>query len=202
MPSLMQLKTFLQDRLRPLCDFLDAHGVTPNALTTLTLFVSVAVGTALAFLADHPRAWLCLPPWLLLRILLNTIDGMIAREHHRKTPLGALLNEVADAVCEAALLLPFALCPGISPVLVVLLVVLSLCGEVAGLAALLIGAPRRYDGPLAKPDRAVIFTILSIALGVCIPAGTWTSVLLLSLLALALLTGINRVRGALAYDKD
>ena len=49
-----------------------------------------------------------LPAVLFVRMALNAIDGMLAREHGQKSALGAFLNELCDVVSDAALYLPFA----------------------------------------------------------------------------------------------
>lgn len=199
MPSVMQLKPWFQSLLRPLCRRLAARGVTPNALTLLALLISVAVGALVCLLQRSP-ALLLVPLWMVLRLGLNTLDGMLAREHDLRTPLGALLNEVVDVLSDAALMLPFSLLPGVPAAAVVLTVVLGLCGEVAGLAALLIGAPRRYDGPLGKPDRAAAFALLALLLGAGVPAGRWTAALYL-LPPLGVWTLANRIRAALVVAR-
>ena len=48
------------------------------------------------------------PVWLLARMALNAIDGMLAREFHQKSVLGGYLNEIGDVVSDAALYAPFA----------------------------------------------------------------------------------------------
>ena len=55
-------------------------------------------------------AWLfwLLPIWLFLRMALNAIDGMLAREFQQQSALGGYLNEITDVVADAALYLPFA----------------------------------------------------------------------------------------------
>ena len=60
-----------------------------------------------------------LPIILFLRMGLNAIDGMLAREHGMKSNLGAVLNEVGDVISDSALYLPLALVPGVSPYLLV-----------------------------------------------------------------------------------
>lgn len=197
MPSLMQLKSRLQDRLRPVLRLLHARGITPNALTCLTLVASVVVGVVVAVQAGRTSFLLLLPPWLLMRLALNTLDGMLAREYDLKTPLGAVLNEVSDVVCDAALMLPFSRVAGMPSSLVVLFVVAALISEVAGLAALAApGGARRYDGPLSKPDRTAAFALLALLLGCGLPAGAWTTALIAALVLLSLLTTVNRVRRA------
>jgi CDP-diacylglycerol--glycerol-3-phosphate 3-phosphatidyltransferase len=132
-----------------------------------------------------------------VRMALNAIDGMLAREHGQKSDLGALLNELGDLLSDAALYLPFAVIAGVSPFLVVIAVVLAGASELAGTAALLIGASRRYDGPMGKSDRAFVFGALAFLLAVGVGPGLWLDIALLALIGLLLLTTANRVRQAL-----
>ena len=46
---------------------------------------------------------LLIPVVLVLRMALNAIDGMLAREHGMRTRLGALLNELGDVISDSAL---------------------------------------------------------------------------------------------------
>jgi CDP-diacylglycerol--glycerol-3-phosphate 3-phosphatidyltransferase len=75
---------------------------------------------------------LALPAVLFLRMALNVIDGIMAKEHGQASPAGAVLNEIADVVADAALYLPFALILGLSGPLVVLVVVAGLVAEMTG----------------------------------------------------------------------
>ena len=65
--------------------------------------------------ATHGAAWalLLLPPVLFVRMALNAIDGMLAREFAQKSALGAVLNELGDVVSDTALYLPFATIAGV-----------------------------------------------------------------------------------------
>lgn len=202
MPTIYDLKPRFQVLLRPLCRALGRAGVSPNQVTALAAGLSVAHGLWIALDPDPATALLLLPLTLLLRMALNAADGILAREFGQQTRLGAVLNELGDVVSDAALYLPFALLPGVSPVLVVLVVVSALLAETAGIAALGAGAERRYDGPLGKSDRAVAFGLLALLLGLGLGAGGWTTAFLLVLLALAALTVVNRVRGAAALGGE
>ena len=110
---------------------------------------------------------------------------------------GALLNEMADVLADTALYLPLALVGGIEPVLLSLVVILGVIGEMAGVVAVQIGAERRYDGPLGKSDRAFLFGLLALLLGIGVPAGPWIQALLLAMAVLGLVTIGNRSRQAL-----
>ena len=198
MPSLYDIKPRFQALLRPTAAWLAQKGVSANAVTLAAAGLSVLLGLAVAATG---RPWLLLlyPPFLLLRMALNAIDGMLAREFFRPTPLGTLLNEVGDMVSDAALYLPLALLLPAPPWLVVLIVLLAMIGEAAGVAARTIGASRRYDGPFGKSDRALVFSVLAVAAFFPIlVAALWMPLVLAALLLLSILTILNRVRAALA----
>lgn len=42
-----------------------------------------------------------------IRMALNALDGMLARECNQQTRLGAILNETGDVISDIALYLPF-----------------------------------------------------------------------------------------------
>jgi 1-acyl-sn-glycerol-3-phosphate acyltransferase len=44
-----------------------------------------------------------LSAWMLARMALNAVDGMLARDFGLKSPLGAFLNELTDVLSDAAL---------------------------------------------------------------------------------------------------
>ena len=123
MPTIYDLKPKFQALLRPICVGLVRAGITANAVTTAALLLSVAHGAWLALMPTSRWPLLLLPVTLFVRMALNAIDGMMAREHGQASAAGAVLNELSDVVVDAALYLPFALIPGVDAQLVVLVVV-------------------------------------------------------------------------------
>ncbi len=198
MASIYDLKPAFQARLRPLADGLARRGVTANQVTVAGFALSLAAGALLFLWPGAALPLLLVPVVLFLRMALNAIDGMVAREHGQKSDLGALLNELGDLLSDAALYLPFAAIPGVSAYLVVAAVVFAGASELAGTAALLIGASRRYDGPMGKSDRAFAFGAIAFLLGLGARAGLWLDLLFLVIVVLLLLTIANRMRKALA----
>ena len=196
MASIYDLKPAFQRLLRPLVAGLVRAGVTPNQVTVAALLLSAAVGGVIAW-TRAPWSLLLLPPALLLRMALNALDGMMAREHGMRTRLGALLNELGDVLSDAMLYLPLALLPGWPAAAVVCAVVLAGASELAGVAAAAAGASRRYDGPMGKSDRAAVFGALGLVLGLGVPGGRWLAIALWVVVALLALTIANRVRRAL-----
>jgi CDP-diacylglycerol--glycerol-3-phosphate 3-phosphatidyltransferase len=197
MPSIYQIKPAFQNLLRPLTRKLAALGVTANQITNTALLLSVLSGLALAYWSASTKIFFLVPVVMLLRMGLNAIDGMLAREHNMKTALGAFLNELSDVISDAALYLPFALVTQINPMLVVAVVIAAIISEMAGVVAVQVGASRRYDGPMGKSDRAFVFGAIALILALGIPFGVWLNILLSGVLLLLVLTTINRVRFAL-----
>jgi CDP-diacylglycerol--glycerol-3-phosphate 3-phosphatidyltransferase len=197
MASIYDLKPRFQALLRPLTRWLAASGITANQVTVAAVLLSLAGGTSIALWHDQDWPLLLLPGVLLIRMALNAIDGMLAREHAMKSKLGAVLNEVGDVLSDTALYLPLALVPGLSPPFIVLITVLAVMSEMTGVVSVQIGGSRRYDGPLGKSDRAFAFGLLGLLLGCGVPRGAWLIVFLAVLVALAGLTVVNRARRAL-----
>jgi CDP-diacylglycerol--glycerol-3-phosphate 3-phosphatidyltransferase len=198
MPSIYGLKPRFQALLRPAAARLAGAGISANQITLTAVLLSLATGACIALWPQDRWPMLLVPAALLLRMALNALDGMLAREFAMKTRLGAILNELGDVISDAALYLPFALVGGVPPVAVVLIVILAVISEMTGVLAVQIGAERRYDGPMGKSDRAFAFGLLALLLGLGLAPQIWAAWLLWAVVALLLVTIFNRARRALA----
>jgi CDP-diacylglycerol--glycerol-3-phosphate 3-phosphatidyltransferase len=170
MPSLYQLKPGFQALVRPLVALLAAAGITANQLTVATCLASMLLGAGLMW---ERRGWILLPIFLIARMALNAMDGMLAREHGQKSKLGALLNELTDVISDAALTLPIAILPGWNPLWVAGAIFFAALAEMAGMLGLTIGSTRRYDGPFGKSDRALALGALGAWLALGWPISAW-----------------------------
>lgn len=195
--TLYALKPKFQALLRPQVERLAARGVTANQVTLLAALVSVLVGALVAGFHRTPVIFLLLPVWLFARMALNAVDGMLAREFGQQSRLGGYLNELCDIVSDAALVLPFVLLPAFGSSWVLLVVFLAILGEYAGVMGPLVGASRRYDGPLGKSDRALVFGALGFWVGLGLPLGGWAGWLMPLIALLLVWTLVNRVRRGL-----
>jgi CDP-diacylglycerol--glycerol-3-phosphate 3-phosphatidyltransferase len=197
--TIYDLKPRFQALLRPLSDALVRAGLSANEVTLGALLLSAAHGAWPALMPGSAWPLLLLPVTLFLRMAFNAIDGMMAKKHGLVSPAGAVLNELSDVIADAALYLPFALIHGLNGTLVVLVVVAGIIAEMAGALGPLIKAPRRYDGPLGKSDRAFAFGLVAVLIGVGIAPESWSSLYLAAMLLLAALTVLNRA-GAIIAD--
>lgn len=198
--SIYALKPAFQNLLRPLVKRLYAWGVTANQVTLLACMVSVLLGVWLCVKAATPVWFWLLPAWLFVRMALNAIDGMLAREFNQKSRLGAYLNELTDVIADAALMLAFAFVAPLDAwggLLVYAAIWLAVLTEFSGVLAQAVQGVRHYHGPMGKSDRAFVFGVLGALyawLGY-LPAWTWW--LLCVVAVLLVLTCFRRLRAGL-----
>lgn len=160
--SIYDLKPKFQNLLRPLVIKLEQRGVTANQVTLTACAISVILGLILTALSGHHWLFILIPIWLFVRMALNAIDGMLAREFNQKSRLGGYLNEITDVVSDAALYLPFAFISPFDGLQIGLIIWLSALTEFCGVLGQVQGKTRRYDGPLGKSDRAFLFGVLGL----------------------------------------
>ena len=199
MPSIYDLKPRFQALLRPICSRLAAKDITANQVTGAAMALSFAHGAWIWLSGASGWSLALLPLTLFIRMALNAIDGMLAREFDMKSRFGALFNELSDVLSDAALYLPFMLV--IAPGLVALVVVLAVIVEMAGAIAPMIGSQRQYQGPFGKSDRAAFFGLGGFLLGLGILPATWFGWALWIALGLSIWTIVNRLKGALRENQ-
>jgi CDP-diacylglycerol--glycerol-3-phosphate 3-phosphatidyltransferase len=196
MPTLYALKPAFQDRLRPLVSRLAARGVTANGITVLAALLSIAAGAAIAALPDG-RMLLFLPVVLFVRMALNAIDGMLAREHGQASLLGMYLNEFCDVVSDLALILPFAAFPQFGVWGVVAFAIAAMLTEFAGVLGIAAGNGRNYTGPFGKSDRALALGVVAVLCAARLWPAAIAPFVFPAMATLSLLTAINRIRAGL-----
>lgn len=195
--SLYLLKSSFQLLLQPHVGRLARAGVTANQVTIAAMLGSIGVGAVVGFAWPQRWPFLIVPIWLFIRMALNAIDGMLARDHGQKSRLGAYLNELGDVVSDVALYAPFARIEAFGPHWMAIVLFLAVLTEFAGVLGPMAGASRRYEGPMGKSDRALVFGAIALWYGLGGPLPPWTVWLMPILCALLALTAVNRVRSGL-----
>jgi CDP-diacylglycerol---glycerol-3-phosphate 3-phosphatidyltransferase len=190
--TLYQIKPKFQELLRPLVFQLVTWKITPNQVTIAAILLSVTIGGTIACFPHNHLVLLSLPIVLLVRMALNAIDGMLARECDLTTPLGFILNELGDMISDVALYLPFCLIPGIAVPQIITIVILAILTEIIGILGLAFTEQRQYQGPMGKSDRALVFGICGTLLGLGLDLTPWLSHLWHGTIFLQLWTIINR----------
>ena len=200
--SIYALKPRFQALLRPVAAALERSGVTANQVTIIAAAISIAVGAFVAWRAPERTPFLLIPIWMLARMALNALDGMLAREYNQESRVGAFLNELGDVISDAALYAPFAWLPPFSGAWLAAVIVLAIITEFAGIIGMTVGASRRFDGPFGKSDRAFAFGALGLWIGLGRTLPDWIAMALPLFAALLAVTVANRVQSALAEARE
>jgi uncharacterized membrane protein HdeD (DUF308 family) len=202
MPPLLRRR--IADRISPLARWAAARGITPDQLQWAVLGLAAGIGALLLVvpaLVPGLNAALLLPAAAAVRALALAVAELLAQERPDGTARDPALREVTDAAADALLYLPLAAYPGVPAAPVVLLVVLGLLAEIAGLASAIRNGERRRDGPMNLHDRAIVFAIVGLILALDPGTGAWLPWLLLPAAGLAAVTVVQRLRALPPADR-
>jgi CDP-diacylglycerol--glycerol-3-phosphate 3-phosphatidyltransferase len=160
--NLYATKGAVNTRLVPLVDRLSRAGVTPDQVTLAAVPVALVGGACLLASPQVPVLLLAVPLLIVIRIVLNLIDGNLARRTGRIHPRGELFNEVGDRLADIAFLAPVAWLPGASASLVLLGVLGGVLASYVGITSRAAGGERIYRGILSKPGRMALLLVCSL----------------------------------------
>lgn len=160
--DLYRSKSMVVRQLDPVIDGLVHRRVNPDALTLAAIPVGLVASACLLLSPAAPALFLAVPLLAAARLVLNLLDGAVARRAGRMHPRGELYNELGDRLADIAFLTPVAVLPGADRTLVLLGVIGTVFASFAGLAPRAAGAERVYRGILSKPGRMALLGICSI----------------------------------------
>lgn len=191
--TLYQIKPAFQKLLRPLMFWLAHKGITANNITISAMVLSFITGVILC-LWPYPQLFCLLPIILFIRMALNALDGMLARECHQQSKLGAILNELGDILSDTTLYIPFAFLIHSNTVLVLIMIFCAVLTEFCGILAQTISGIRAYTGPMGKSDRALVLGTWGLALTFWPKLTAYSNYVWCIIIVLLIWTVINRCR--------
>jgi CDP-diacylglycerol--glycerol-3-phosphate 3-phosphatidyltransferase len=195
MISVFQLKPKFQALLQPLMLRLRKWGVSPNLLTLLGILLSLAMGIYAVY-GDRTIALILMPIVLLLRMVLNALDGMMARQYNLQSKMGALLNEIGDVVSDLVLYYPLYVLFTMDQLWIMCFLLLSVLNEFSGLLGQALGGARRYDGPMGKSQRALIVGVHCLLFLCKAPIFSYLTWIWLAVFGLLIWSTLKRLRNA------
>jgi phosphatidylglycerophosphate synthase len=146
--------------------WLARRGASPNTISVAGMLCALAAGAALASTATAPTweraAWLAAAALVLLRLVANMLDGMVAIESGRASRIGELFNELPDRVSDSAVLIGLGYAHGSEPVLGYVAALLAVFTAYVRAMGKVAGAPQFYHGPMAKPHRMALVIALGL----------------------------------------
>ena len=155
-------KSSWQKALQPIVDFCVRQQIHPNAFTYGALILSLIAALAL-YLANTNKDWLWIVvPFVLIRLLLNLMDGQVARALHVADDWGEVKNEFGDRIADATIFIAMGFGGYAKTQLAFLALTLILLVSYLGILGKALGGPRVYGGLFGKGDRMVSLAIFTL----------------------------------------
>ena len=161
--------------VRNLASVLATAGVSPNAVSMAGLVCGVLAGVCLAVTsvlpADSTRMFFIGAAVLIqLRLLANLIDGLVAVEGGRKSPVGGIYNELPDRITDAAIFIGAGYAACSVPVLGWLAALLAVIVAYLRALGVTLGTGEAFIGVMAKPQRMFLMTVACVGSAVVKPS--------------------------------
>ena len=155
-------KSKWQRALQPIVDFCVRRRIHPNAFTYGALVFSMLAALALYF-AHLNKNWLwVVPPFVLLRLLLNLMDGQVARALNLADDWGEVKNEFGDRLADAMIFVALGVGGYAQTRLALLALTLILLVSYLGILGKALGGQRVYGGLFGKGDRMISLAIFTL----------------------------------------
>jgi phosphatidylglycerophosphate synthase len=132
-------------------------GVSANAISVVSI-VFAAAGAALLIWFPTAAGLIAVALCVQLRLLCNLLDGMVAIEGNRQSPVGGLYNEVPDRVADSLFIVSLGYAIGVPWLGWAGALVAAITAYIRVLGGSL-GLAQDFRGPLAKPHRMAVLTV-------------------------------------------
>lgn len=147
-------------------------GISPNQVSLIGILIA-AIGGFILVTAGSLETYgfsfglLCILAAITiqLRLLCNMLDGMVAVEFNKKSPLGDLFNEVPDRIEDSIFLVAtgYAIGSEIGIALGWFAALLAACAAYVRVLGGSLGFKQDFIGPQAKPHRMFVLTVTLIS---------------------------------------
>jgi phosphatidylglycerophosphate synthase len=144
-------------------------GISPNAISIFGMLAAIAAGGSFYCTRSDSgfdgTFWIAGAVLVLLRLLANMFDGMVAVELGKASRVGALYNEVPDRISDAAVLIGAGYAAGGSVELGFLAACVALFVAYVRATARSAGVPSDFSGPMAKQQRMYLVILAALYSG-------------------------------------
>lgn len=136
--------------------FLAKTAVSPDQISVASIFFA-AIGAAILVGYPIPVGLLGCAVAIQARLICNLLDGMVAIEGGKQSPLGSLFNEIPDRIADSMLIVALGYATGLPSIGWLGALAAALTAYVRVLGGSL-GLPQDFRGPMAKPHRMAVMT--------------------------------------------
>lgn len=144
-------------------------GVSPNVISISGLVAAVLAGTLWSMTDNLPGQarllWLAGVLLMVLRILANTLDGLVAVEWGKASRVGLLYNDVPDRLSDTVLLLGMGCAQGGDVTLGMAAAGVAVFVSYVRLIGRAAGAPSDFCGPMDKGGRMITLMLAALFMG-------------------------------------
>ncbi len=153
--------------------WLASRGATPNGISLTSIVMAALAGTCIllpTFVLDGRWRWMCFPVaagFIVLRLLCNLFDGMVAVEGNQKSPAGDIYNDLPDRVSDTIILIAagYAAARGFPHTVALgyLATILAMATAYIRLLGASMGLGHCFSGPMAKQQRMAVIIVALLA---------------------------------------
>ena len=144
-------------------------GVSPNAISISGLAAAALAGGLWSLTVSQPGLarllWVAGIVFVVLRILANTLDGMVAVEWGKASRVGLLYNDVPDRLSDTALLIGMGCGQGGDVTLGIAAAGVAVFVSYIRLIGRAAGAPSDFCGPMDKGGRMITLMLAALYMG-------------------------------------
>ena len=178
--------------------------IKPNMISVFSVVFAVMAGVCFAATAFVPTAFIVAvlfvlgALFVLLRLLCNLFDGMVAIEGGFQTKSGEVFNELPDRTSDAVILIGFGYAAGAIPFAIELGYIAAILAIITAYVRALgaaTGVGQNFTGPMAKAHRMAVVIVASILSAIAVFWWTcyvWIVAIALGVIVLGTLVTIVR----------
>ncbi|GAA5506587.1 CDP-alcohol phosphatidyltransferase family protein [Novipirellula caenicola] len=174
----------IKSRQMPVFQWLAARlartAITPNQISGTSIALAFAAGCAMAATSASDTVitqrglWILAAAMIQCRLIANLLDGMVAVEGGKSSPVGDLFNEVPDRISDSAIFIGAGYAVGGYPLLGFAAALIAMFVAYVRAIGASVDAGQVFAGPFAKPQRMALMIVTCIAMAI-LPAA-WQSI--------------------------
>lgn len=182
--------------------------LSPNAISLFGMLAAVTAGilfysTDMVTGIGQRALWFGGGILCQIRLLCNLFDGMVAIKRGIASAQGELYNEIPDRVSDAAVFIGLGYAAGGHITFGYMAALISIFVAYVRATAKSIGAPNDFCGPMAKPQRMALATVVALSMALFPYAWRWpwgqATVVLVVVIVGGMVTALRRLARAAKY---
>jgi phosphatidylglycerophosphate synthase len=136
--------------------------LSPNTISLSLIPIGIATAVCYYFTGQYPVLFLVGFFLIYLRLVVGTLDGLVAVKYNKATPKGEIINRVAPMLCDIMLMLAVILSSPERYFIGIIALAIAWYTTFSGLIGLAGGKQIDMSGPVAQADRIFVLSFFSL----------------------------------------